>query len=138
MKRIVQFGLAMTMAVVFANCKEPYKKTLGNDYFLMGDKDDPATIKLVHGANNGFDDVVLGEIVDTDVDASFILVHRKVTENARYIFEDHPLWQKQAKPTDQYWIIEKKFDGLNGPLDYQAYLAKRKQLGVSDGIKIRL
>jgi len=138
MKRIVQFGLLMMMAIVFANCKEPFKKTLGNDYYLMGDKDDPATIKLVHGVNNGFDDVILGEIVDTDVDASFILVHRKVTENARYIFEDHPLWQKQLKPSDQYWIIEKKFDGLNGPMDYQTYLAKRKQLGVSDGIKIRL
>jgi hypothetical protein len=105
----------------------------------MGDKENPASIKLVHGINNGFDDVVLGEIVDYDVDNinHFILIHRKITEKAKNIFEDHPLWNKELKGNDQYWIIETKYDGVNGPLTYNEYLAKRKELNISDWIKIR-
>jgi hypothetical protein len=137
MKTFLLCGWVIVLTVVLAACSEPYKKTLGNDYYIMGNKDDSASMKLVHGVNDGYEDVVLGEIVDYDANDGFILIHRKVTERARALFEDHPLWQKQARMTDQYWIIEKKFDGVNGPLTYEEYLAKRKQLEVSDGIKIR-
>jgi len=137
MKKKLLFGWIIIIAAVLAGCQEPYKKPLGNDYYIMGNKDDSASLKLVHGVNDGYEDVVLGEIVDYDANDGFILIHRKVTEKARALFEDHPLWQRQARMTDQYWIMEKKCDGVNGPLSYQEYLARRKQLEVSDGIKIR-
>ena len=137
MKKFVEGSLIILIIATLASCSEPYKKPLGNDYYLMGNKDDSASLKLVHGENGGYDDIVLGQIVDHDENDQFILLHRKVTEKARALFEDHPLWQKQARLTDQYWIIEKKFDGINGPLSYQEYLTRRKQLEVSDGIKIR-
>lgn len=115
------------------------KKTLGSEYYIMGEKDNAASFKIVHGVNDDYVDVILGEIIDYDTDPYFILVHRKITDKAKAIFEDNPLWQKQLKGTltDQFWIIEKNSDAITGPLNYQEYLAKRKLLNVSEGVKIR-
>ena len=139
MKRACQIILFLQFLIFSFNCKTVGKQTLGSDYYLMGDKENAASIKLVHGVHDGFDDVILGEIVDYDTDPYFILIHRKVTDKAKAMFEDNPLWQKQlnGKLTDQYWIIEKSIDGITGPLNFQEYLAKRKQLNISDGVKIR-
>ena len=139
MKRICQIIFVILLLSSSFYCKNIAKQTLGSDYYLMGEKENPATIKLVHGSHGGFDDVILGEIIDYDTDPCYILVHRKITDKSKTIFEDNPLWQKQLKGslTDQYWIIEKNIDAITGPLNYQDYLAKRKQLNISDGVRIR-
>ena len=137
MKRFTNYACCFLLVMTFASCHETSKLALGSDYYLMGDKENPASIKLVHGIGDGFDDIILGEIVDYNMDPKFILIHRKVSDKARAIFEDNPLWLKQNKGADQYWIIDKKYDGINGPLDYSGYLEKRKQLQVSDGVNIR-
>ena len=137
MKKILYHSILIVFVAVLASCHDPYKKPLGSDYYFMGLADDSASIKLVHGINDRFDDIVLGQIVDFDADGEFILIHRKVSDRARAIFEENPLWIKHASPTDQYWIIEKRYDGVTGPLSKEEYLIKRKQLQISDGIKIR-
>ncbi len=139
MKRIYQIVFVILLLSSDFSCKNIAKQTLGSDYYLMGEKENPASIKVVHGAHGGFDDVILGEIIDYDTDPYYILIHRKVTEKSKSIFEDNSLWQKQLKGTltDQYWIIEKNIDAITGPLNYQEYMAKRKQLNISEGVKIR-
>ena len=137
MKYLLRYCLLIIIVATLASCHDPYKKTLGSDYYLMGLMDDSASIKLVHGINDHFDDIVLGQIIDFDADGEFILVHRKVNDRARTIFEENPLWIKQVSPTDQYWIIEKRYDGVTGPLNKEEYFVKRKQLQISEGIKIR-
>ena len=137
MKKNSLFISGLIALFLFVGCHPPDKKlTLGADYYLTGNKEIPAGIKLVHGVNDNFEDIVLGEIVAYKTDTYFILIHRKVTDAARNIFEDNPLWKKQLKGNDQYWIIEKRFDGISGPMDYQEYLLKRKQLQVSDGVNL--
>jgi len=139
MERVCKIVFIILLLISSFHCKTVGKQTLGSDYYLMGDKENSASIKLVHGLHDGFDDVILGEIVDYDTDPYFILIHRKVTDKAKAIFEDNALWSKQLKGnlTDQYWIIEKAVDGITGPLNFQEYLAKRKQLNISEGVKIR-
>jgi hypothetical protein len=138
MKHLVKILFTFAITLGLFGCKEEISKlSLGADYYLMGYKENPASIKLVHSIGDNFEDVVLGEIVDYNSDQYFILIHRKITDKAKAIFEEHKLWQKQSQGVDQYWIIEKKFDGIIGPLNYQEYLAKRKQLQVSDGVNIR-
>ncbi len=137
MKNILYLSLSLLLIATIVGCHDPVKKPLGADYYLMGLKDDSASIKLVHGVNDRFDDIVLGEIVDFDADNDFILVHRKASEKARTLFEENPLWIKQISPKDQYWIVEKRYDGVTGPLTKEEYLVKRKQLQISEGVKIR-
>ncbi len=138
MKQLIK--ILFTFAITFGlfSCKEEItKQTLGADYYLMGYKENPVSFKVVHSIGDNFEDVVLGEIVDYNTDPYFILIHRKITDKAKALFEDHKLWQKQSQGVDQYWIIEKQFDGITGPLNYQEYLVKRKQLQISEGVKIR-
>ena len=137
MKNILYLSLSILLITSIVGCHDPVKKPLGADYYLMGLKDDSVSIKLVHGVNDRFDDIVLGEIVDFDADNDFILVHRKASERARILFEENPLWIKQISPKDQYWIVEKRYDGVTGPLTKEEYLVKRKQLQISEGVKIR-
>jgi len=139
MKRICQIVFVLLLLISNFYCKNITKQILGSDYYLMGEKENPASIKVVHGSQGGYDDVILGEIIDYDTDPYYILVHRKITDKSKAIFEDNPLWQKQLKGalTDQYWIIEKNIDAITGPMNYQDYLAKRKQLNISDGVRIR-
>jgi len=137
MKKILSYSLLFILIATIASCHDQIKKPLGSDYYLMGVKDDSVTIKLAHGVNDHFDDIVLGEIIDFVADGEFILIHRKVSDRARIIFEENPLWLKQVSPKDQYWIVEKKYDGVTGPLTKEEYLVKRKQLQISDGVKIR-
>lgn len=136
-KLIIPFCILIFSMGLFSCKEEMAKQTLGSDYYLMGYKDNPASIRIVHSVGDNFEDVILGEIVDYDTDPYFILIHRKITDKAKVLFEEHKLWQKQLQGNDQYWIIEKRFDGITGPLTYQEYLSKRKQLQVSDGVKIR-
>ena len=136
MKKIMT-QLSCVMFLFFTSCHEPSKLSLGSDYYLMGDKENAASVKLVHALGNSFDDVILGEIVDYNMDPKFILIHRKVTDKAKALFEETPLWEKQNKYPDQFWIIDKQYDGINGPLNYAEYVAKRKQLQVSDGVNIK-
>ncbi|MFP5039696.1 hypothetical protein [Parasediminibacterium sp. JCM 36343] len=138
MNKTVPFVLGcLWLLVVFAGCKTEKRYNLGNYYYLEIDKENPANTKLVHSKEDGFEDVILGEIIDYNSDPSYIIIHRKVTEKARAIFEDNPLWQQQLKGSDQYWIIDKKEGGLTGPLDMAAYLAKRKELQISNGVMVR-
>jgi len=139
MKRFCQIAFILSFVIFSFQCKNIGKQTLGSDYYLIGEKENPSSVKVVHGSHGGFDDVILGEIIDYDTDPYYILVHRKITDKAKVIFEDNPIWQKQLKGTltDQYWIIEKNIDAITGPLNYQEYLAKRKQLNISDGVRIR-
>jgi len=132
------FSLIIILIVFLASsCTSKFKKNLGNDYFLMGEKENPPSIRLVRGVNDIYEDVILGEIVDFQADAKYMLIHRKITDKAKLIFEDNPLWKKQLRGIDQYWIIDIKVDGIFGPLDYNEYLVQRKTLEISEGVKIR-
>jgi hypothetical protein len=138
MRQFIKTLCILVIVVGLFSCKEEIsKQTLGADYYLMGNKENPASIKVVHSIGDNFEDVILGEIVDYDTDPDFILIHRKITDKAKALFEDHKLWQQQLVGMDQYWIIEKRFDGITGPLNFQEYLVKRKQLQISDGVRIR-
>lgn len=138
MKKLVQIIFPILLIVGFTSCKEEMQKqTLGSDYYLMGYKENPASIKLVHSIGDSFEDVILGEIVDCNKDPKFILIHRKITDKAKALFEELPLWSKQNKYQDQYWIIDKVYDGINGPLNYKDYIARRKELQVSEGISLK-
>ena len=138
MKSFCQIFFIFLLILCNLYCKNIGKQTLGSDYYLIGEKENPASIKIVHGTHTGFDDVILGEIIDSRANNEIIVVHRKITDKAKAIFEDNALWQKQLKGTltDQYWIIEKNSDAITGPLNYQEYLAKRKQLNISEGINV--
>ena len=138
MKKLVQIIFTLLLIAGFTSCKEDMQKqTLGSNYYLMGNKENPASIKVVHSNGENFEDVILGEIIDCNKDPKFILIHRKITDKAKAIFEETSLWEKQNKLADQYWIIDKSFDGINGPLNYNEYIARRKELQVSEGITIR-
>lgn len=104
---------------------------------MLTDLETPGNSKIIHGNESVSEDVILGEIVDYDVDPDFIVVHRLVTEKARLLFDESPLWKKQLRDLDQYWIIEKKYDGIHGPLSKAEYMLKRKELNISPGVKIR-
>lgn len=132
----VYFLLFLAVGVLLS-CEKEDKQNLGSGYYLVTDVDKPGYSKIIHGTNEIFDDVILGEIIDFDLDADYIVIHRSVTEKARLLFDESPLWKKQLRDIDQYWIIEKKYDGIHGPLNLTEYLQKRKELGISSGVKIR-
>ena len=54
----------------------------------MGLPTDSASIKLVHGVKDWFDDIGLGERVDSDADNDFRLVYRNGRERVRIFFEE--------------------------------------------------
>lgn len=137
MKKALLSLLIILIVFLVSSCTSTVKKNLGSDYYLMGEKDNPPSIRLVRGVNNTYDDVILGEIVDFESSQKFILIHRKITDKAKLIFEDNPLWKKQLRGLDQYWIIERNVDGIVGPLDYNEYLIQRKTLEISEGVKLR-
>ena len=138
MKKHVQIIFTLLLIAGLSSCRDDMQiQTLGSNYYLMGNKENTASIKVVHSNGNTFDDVILGEIIDCNKDPKFILVHRKITDKAKTIFEETILWEKQNKYPDQYWIIDKTYDGINGPLNYKDYIARRKELQVSEGITIR-
>ena len=138
MKKLVQIIFTLLLTAELTSCREDMQKqTLGSNYYLIGNKENPASIKVVHSLGDNFEDVILGEIIDYNKDPKFILIHRKITDKAKAFFEENILWEKQNKYPDQYWIIDKMYDGINGPLNYKEYIARRKELQVSDGIRIR-
>ncbi len=137
MKQLLRFLMVALPMLLLLSCETMTKYNLGNGYFLIADKETPANSKVAHGKEDNFEDVILGEILDYDIDNDFILIHRKVTDQARSIFEESNLWKKQLGEPDQYWIIEKKYDGIHGPMNLKEYEIKRKELGISPGVKIR-
>lgn len=57
-------------------------------------------------------------------------------EVADSILKSDPRWIRMFENDNNYYIIEKQLDKIHGPMNKQAYLAKRKVLGVPDGLQL--
>jgi hypothetical protein len=147
MKKYVVFVLLLF------SCKGTVPYSLGSDFCLDYDGND--YFAIYKSKNRWF--VVDGEILEINRDSTFIITFTmpiekiEKIEDPKQVLGYNEIREKIAKnPMREYWIINKKmkmeskldkndeyyFTNVFGPFNKEEYLKKRKELGVSDSLKL--
>ena len=136
---------------------EPEKLQLGNDYYISSD-----AFSMLMIANETHPATLIeGQILAWNFDSTFIIVkqkpHREIIDSI-YNIKPNANYNELVKlynenKTYYYWIIDKREEldsyydynekirkytkGLYGPYTQEEYLEKRKELNVSDTLKLK-
>jgi hypothetical protein len=122
--------------IVLVSCKG--FPDIGGDYRLIYNAG--GDIGIVNSKNTY---IVYGHVLEYYYDSTYIIVAERPRDSVpecNYAISNKPLNECDEafkKSTfRQFWIINKKNDSVWGPFKEEAYLFKRKELGIPDSIKI--
>ena len=80
----------------------------------------------------------MGEIVDYCFNEDFIFIYRKISDEVKNHFNDHPFTEiMRGGDTLQYWTIQKKKDIIIGPLQKNDYYLKRIELNIPKNLQLK-
>jgi len=155
MKKIKTLLLLIPILFLSYSCNEPkYPMKIGDNYFFGYWKYGIVYYNNIH--------IVEEAVVAWNYDSTFIIAKQKpydeICDSLMFKYNRLPDREKIYHKTEKYyyWIIDKRvevyyipytegrykggfnriMEGLNGPLSYAEYWAKRKELGVPDSLKL--
>ena len=148
MRTIKLFISLMFISLLSQSCTEiEYPIKLGDNYFIEYDSWGHAIIKDTRKFW-----IVHPQIVAWNIDSTFIIAKQKPFHNINEAIRDTASeYIRLYEATDlyNYWIIDKRKDliwdenitgytnALEGPFTYEEYWEKRRELNVSDTLKLK-
>ena len=113
---------------------------LGNGYLYFYEQDyrkEDCILKKT--SKNGVNDIIIfPTVILLKYDNDFILALQERTIEANEIFKDYDLYIEQTINKYQLWIINKKNDSIIGPLNYEEYNKKLKELNICTKIYLKI
>lgn len=136
MKKNSIIAFVVITTILFVSCKShPYdEEELGNGYYYLSaleavDIGYMGGSMIYHSSKlNVFDDIIIKSgIVEVNKDKDFVLIGQNMQQKDLDI----------SKTSYYFWIINKSENAVYGPLLFNDYLTKKKELRVSNKLSLR-
>ena len=128
-------------------------------YFHFHPNDDTVYTWFIAEPGAGYGTIISGHIAENVRDSVFILADRKPVDSIFGHYQNVPLpfdstsfyWGRPKEPTNyndvwemllespihDFWIINQNTSDVYGPMSFEQYLAKKKDLGVSEKLQLK-
>jgi Protein of unknown function (DUF3997) len=131
--------LMIIIITIFSGCRFPISNIpLGDGYVLLREDQKNRMLLKSISKDESFSTVIPGNVIEYDYDESFIVIFREASKYSFNHLSNKALWEKCAGEYYQFWIVEKATGKKYGPLNLEKYLTKRKELTLSEKLKLLL